>query len=168
MQDRITTLVPQGSVVGRLLEHNDNYRVVKSGATGLWQHNGFTWEVLGDRFVPENDLTKESRMIEQSIKSWVNSMSNEAREAFVNALYRFLTATNAATLTELTADRAWLLKLMKASDAETRKTLFGGLTQLTGEAGRLWMETILPFLRGKITSPTDKNNDLKDQGKQGE
>lgn len=168
MQDRITTLVPQGSVVGRLLEHNDNYRVVKSGATGLWQHNGFTWEVLGDRFVPENNLTKESRMIEQSIKSWVNSMSNEAREAFVNALYRFLTATNAATLTELTADRAWLLKLMKASDAETRKTLFGGLTQLTGEASKLWMETILPFLRGKITSPTAQNNDLKDQGKQGE
>ncbi|MBQ8719157.1 MAG: DUF2974 domain-containing protein [Clostridia bacterium] len=170
MQDRITTLIPQSSVVGRLLEHNDRYRVVKSNATGLWQHNGFTWEVLGDRFVPEEELTKESRRIEQSIKAWIYSMSDESREAFVDALYRFLTANNAATLTELTADRTWLLKLMKESDAETRKTLFGGLAQLTGEAGKLWMETVLPFLRGKITSPTTTGtgSGVKDKDNKGE
>ena len=168
MQDRITTLIPQSSVVGRLLEHNENYRVVKSNAAGLWQHNGFTWEVMGDHFIPEAELTKESRMIEQSIKSWIDSMSSEAREAFVDALYRFLTANNAATLTELTADRTWLLKLMKESDAETRKTVFGGLAQLTGEAGRLWMETILPALRGKANPNAAKNNDTKVQGQKGE
>ena len=59
---------------------------------------------------------------------------------------------------ELTADRTWLLKLMKESDAETRKTLFGGLAQLTGEAGKLWMETVLPFLRGKIGTPGGKES----------
>ena len=149
MQDRICTLVPQSSVVGRLLEHDEKYRVVKSNALGLWQHNGFTWEVMGSDFVYEGELTRESRMVEQSIKSWIASMNDREREAFVDALYRFLTSTNAATLTELTADRGWLLKLMRESDPESKKTVFGGLAQLTGEAGRLWAETVLPAIRNK-------------------
>jgi hypothetical protein len=149
VQDRICTLIPQNAVVGRLLEHDERYRVVHSNATGLWQHNGFSWEVLGKGFVSEPELTKESRMIEQSVKSWIASMTEEQRQAFVDALYRFLTATNAATLTDLTADRTWLLRLMKASDPESKKIVFNGLAQLTGEAGRLWAETILPALRAK-------------------
>ena len=149
MEGRICTLIPQSSVVGRLLEHDENYRVVRSTATGLWQHNGFSWEVLGGAFVREETLTRESRMIEQSIKTWVNTMNEAAREAFVDALYRFLTATNAATLTELTADRTWFVRLLRESDPEAKKTVFSGLAQLTGEAGRLWAETILPVLRNK-------------------
>ena len=165
MQSRICTIVPQGSVVGRLLEHDEYYRVVHSNATGLWQHNGFTWEVLGNHFVSGEELTKESRMIEQSIKSWIASMEDDERQSFVDALYRFLTATNAATLTELTADRAWLLKLMRECDPDSKKTVLGGLAQLTGEAGRLWAETLLPALRRSgdfakiaVKSPTQSEN----------
>ncbi len=160
MQDRICTLIPQNSVVGRLLEHDEQYQIVQSNATGLWQHNGFSWEVAGGRFVAGEELTRESRMIEQSVKSWVASMSEEQRQAFVDALYRFLTATNAATLTELTADRTWLLRLIRESDPESKKIVFGGLAQLTGEAGRLWAETILPALRAKGIGATGK--DAKD------
>lgn len=158
MEGRICTLVPQSSVVGRLLEHDENYRVVRSNATGLWQHNGFTWEVMGAAFVHESALTKESHMIEQSIKSWIETMDEAAREAFVDALYRFLTATNAATLTELTADRTWFVRLLRESDPEAKKAVFGGLAQLTGEASRLWAETILPALRnrGKEKTKSDK------------
>ncbi len=158
MEGRICTIVPQSSVVGRLLEHDENYRVVRSNATGLWQHNGFSWEIMGGAFVRESDLTKESRMIEQSIKGWIETMDVAAREAFVDALYRFLTATNAATLTELTADRTWFVRLLRESDPDAKKAVFGGLAQLTGEAGRLWVETILPTLRnrGKIRNKSEK------------
>jgi hypothetical protein len=166
MQRKIRTLIPQSSVVGRLLEHDENYTVVKSTAEGLWQHNGFSWEVMGGSFVLEGELTRESRMIEQSVKKWIDSMSEQDREAFVNALYRFLTTTNAATLTELTSERTWLIKLLRASDAETRKTLFGGLAQLTGEAGRLWAETILPAIRMKASTATNGVSPNKDKPQQ--
>ena len=163
MEDRIVTIIPQGSVVGRLLEHQENYRVVQSTQNGLWQHDGFSWEVLGGEFVSAPELTQESRLIEQSVKSWIADMSEEEREEFVDALYRVLTSTNATTLTELTEDRGWIWKLMREGDPEARKTVFEGLAQLTGEAGRLWAETVLPALRGKLSAGRAGRADASDE-----
>ncbi len=157
MENRIVNVIPQTSVIGRLLEHDNRYRVIQSSASGLWQHDGFSWEVKGTQFVPAPALSQESEMIERSIKKWIAEMDEEKRETFVDALYKVLTATNAKTLTELTGDKNWFWKLMTSSDAETRKTVFGALTQLTGEAGKLWAETIFPTLirgRKSIEEPT--------------
>ena len=43
------TIVPKSSVVGMLLEHEEDYTVVDSSQQGLMQHDGFSWEVRGDR-----------------------------------------------------------------------------------------------------------------------
>ncbi len=144
MQERIETIVPQSSVVGRLLEHDNRYRVVLSNASGLWQHDGFSWQVVGTHFVEAEALSKESEMIDRSLKKWIADMDDEKREKFIDSLYRVLTATNAKTLTELTKDRNWLWKMLRNSDSTSRKTVLESLAQLTGEAGRLWVESILP------------------------
>ena len=47
MKPVIRSLVPQSSLVGMLLEHGNDYTVVKSRQTGLLQHDGLSWEVLG-------------------------------------------------------------------------------------------------------------------------
>ena len=150
MADRIISIVPQSSVVGRMLEHDNRYYVVYSPASGLWQHDGFTWEVKGTAFVPAPALSNESEMIDRSLKKWVADMDEVQREKFVDSLYRVLTATNAKTLTDLTRDRNWFWRLMTNSEiSESRKTVIAGLSQLTGEAGRIWIESILPVLKSR-------------------
>ena len=150
MADRIINIVPQSSVIGRLLEHDNKYTVVYSPASGLWQHDGFSWEVKGTAFVLAPALSAESEMIDRSLKKWVADMDEAQREKFVDSLYRVLTATNAKTLTDLTRDRNWFWTLMTNSEiSESRKTVMAGLSQLTGEAGRLWVESILPVLKNK-------------------
>ena len=47
---KITTLLPESSVVGMLLEHEEAYQVVRSTQVGLMQHDGFSWQVKGERF----------------------------------------------------------------------------------------------------------------------
>ena len=125
MRPKIRTLVPQSSVVGMLLEHEENYEVVKSTQTGLLQHNAFSWEVLGARFIHLDALTEESRRIDRSVKKWVGDMTPEEREAFVESLYETIRATNAKTLTELNADKLSLVRawnqLSPASRAIVRK-----------------------------------------------
>ena len=120
MRGRIRTFVPQSSVVGMLLEHEESYEVVKSSQSGLLQHNAFSWEVLGARFVHLDALTEESRRIDRTVKKWVNDMQPEEREAFVESLYETIRATNAKTLTEPNADKIQLVRAWNHLSPESR------------------------------------------------
>ena len=143
MEGRIVNIVPQSSVVGRLLEHDEHYTVVQSSATGLWQHDAFSWDVLGTRFVEAPTLSKDSQRIERAVKKWIAEMDDAQCERFVDSLYGVLTSSNAKTLTDLTRDRHWFWQLMTNTElTEARKTVMAGLSALTGEAGRDWVESL--------------------------
>ena len=120
-RDRIRTLVPRSSVVGMLLEHEENYDVVMSTYTGLLQHNAFSWEIMGGRFIYTDSVTAESRRIDNTLKRWLAEISVEKRKQIINSLYEILSSTNAKTLTELNADKLALIKAWNALDAESKK-----------------------------------------------
>ena len=123
IKDRIRTIVPQSSVVGMLLEHEENYEVVKSNATGLLQHHGHTWEVMGGSFLHLDTVTEDSRLIDEKLKAWLNEMTPEERENFVDTVYETLSSTNAKTLTELTSEKVKLVKAWNSLDPKTRNVI---------------------------------------------
>ena len=120
-RDRLHTLVPQTSIVGMLLEHEDRYDVVESSMTGLLQHNAFSWAVQGSRFVRYGSITAESKKIDRTLKQWLNEMSVEDRKKTVDSLYEILASTNAKTLTDLNADKLKLLRAWNSLDADSKK-----------------------------------------------
>ena len=120
VKDRICTLVPQSSVVGMLLEHEESYTVVKSRTIGLLQHNGLSWEVMGGEFIKLDAISEESKLIDRSIKDWLAEMSAEERATVVDSLYEALSATNAKTLTELSQDKMKIVKAWNAMDNDAR------------------------------------------------
>ena len=61
LAERIHTIVPKSSVVGMLLEHEEDYTVVDSSQQGLMQHDGFSWEVLGNHFVRLHSVTRQAQ-----------------------------------------------------------------------------------------------------------
>ena len=123
MTDRIRMLVPQSSVVGLLLEHGSSYEIVKSSQVGIMQHDSFSWELLGGKFIYLNELTNESIHIDQTIKGWLADMDMKQRETFVNALYETLVATNATTLTDINTDKLKLIKAWNTLDEDSRAIL---------------------------------------------
>lgn len=120
----IKTLVPQSSVVGMLLEHDENYTVIKSRQTGVFQHDGLTWEVMAGSFIHLKDVSGESKRTDRNLNEWIQKMTPEQREQFVEALYQILSSDNAATLTELVAitKNKWIRKGM-ALDPHVHKTV---------------------------------------------
>ena len=110
LRGKIRTIVPESSVVGMLLEHEESYDVIKSHAVGLLQHDGCSWEVLGGKFIYLDAITNESRLIDSTLRAWLDGLSMEEREEVVDSVYEVLVATNATTLTELTADKVKLVK----------------------------------------------------------
>ena len=103
--DRILTVVPQSSVVGQLLEHEQNVEIVRSDAEGMLQHDGFSWQVVGDHFIHLDGFSREGKVIDETLESWEGSLSPKQREAFADALYTVLTASGAKTLSDLNGDK---------------------------------------------------------------
>lgn len=101
MRPIIKSLVPQNSVVGMLLKHDENYTVIKSRQAGLLQHDGLTWNVFGSSFVHLQDVAEGSKRLDRTLNTWIQKMTPEQREQFTDSIYQILSADNATTLTEL-------------------------------------------------------------------
>ncbi len=144
MRPRIRTFVPESAVVGMLLEHSETYFVVKSKQTGLLQHNGLNWGVMGGSFIRGEDVTKECKRIEKTLHEWINSMTEEQREMFIESIYQILSADNAMTLTDLvSAQNKWLVKSVGV-DPHVRKTVLKVLSTLISINAKNIFGEILP------------------------
>lgn len=144
--DRIHSIVPKSSVVGMLLEHEEDYTVVDSDQLGFLQHDGFSWQVRGPGFVTLRQVTRQAHLSDQALREWVQGMTGEQRERFVTALFDVLTASGAATLTDLKAERlkaaGAMVKAMKDLDRETREGLWDFLGLLFRSNFRMVLEGI--------------------------
>jgi len=127
MEERIHSIVPKSSVVGMLLEHEENYTVVDSSQLGFMQHDGFSWSVMGDHFVTLRQVTRQSHLSDLALQEWLLTLSGEQREAFVDALFKVLTASGAVTLTDLKSEKfkaaGAMVRAMKDLDKDSRDRL---------------------------------------------
>lgn len=123
VRDRIQTFVPESSIVGMLLEHEEVYEVVKSTQSGIFQHNALSWEVMGGAFIHLDTVTKESKRIDVDLKKWLSSMESEERKSFLDTVYEILVSTNAKTLSDLSADKLKLVKAWNALDDDSKKLI---------------------------------------------
>ena len=90
MVPRIRTYVPQSSVIGMLLEHEEPYTVVKSKTLGLLQHELYSWEVMGREFVTMQEITEDSQFLDATIKTWFADMTNQERNQLVDVMFGLL------------------------------------------------------------------------------
>ena len=90
MVPRIKTYIPQSSVIGMLLEHEESYMVIRSKTVGLLQHDPYSWEVQGREFIPVKEITADSQFLDTTIKTWFAQMTNQDRNQLVDAMFALL------------------------------------------------------------------------------
>lgn len=136
--DRIRTFIPQTSIVGMLLEHEEDYTIVRSSGTGIMQHNPFSWQLDGPRFVTLDRLSDQGLIIDRTIKDWLKRMDRAQRERFVDALFELLLSSDASTLSELAEkwkrNPAGSFRSLMALDEDTRHVVWKALQQLARAA----------------------------------
>lgn len=101
MIPRLHTYVPQSSVIGMLLEHEEPYTVVKSKQVGILQHEFYSWELEGPEFVTMEQTTWDSRFVDQTIKNWLNDMTIAERDEIVDAIFDLLKAGESDNVFEI-------------------------------------------------------------------
>lgn len=124
---KIKTIIPQSSVVGMLLGHEEGYTVVKSRQMGFLQHDVLSWDVLGTEFTYLESVTDASLVLDKTLKTWLAQMDLVSAQRFIAALFELLSATDARTLTELVSGKnksiSAILKAYAGEDDETKNML---------------------------------------------
>lgn len=101
IEKKVDTFVPQTSIIGMLLDHEEDYIVVQSNEHGILQHDGFSWEVYQDAFVHLKTVDKTSQLIQKTLKHFLAQLPVEERQAFINALFDILSRDHNTTLAGL-------------------------------------------------------------------
>ena len=144
--DRIHSIIPKSSVVGMLLEHSEDYTVVDSDQKGLLQHDRFSWQVLGRRFLRLREVTRGSQLGDAALRRSLEALPVEQRGRLVDALFDVLTASGAETLADLRTDKlktaGAMVKAMADLDRETREGLFDLVTLLFRSGAEVLLEEI--------------------------
>lgn len=130
---KLRSLAPQSSIIGRLFVHKESVTVTKSAATGLYQHDCFSWAVSGKNFVTTDSFTEQSDKIDNLIKNILSDMDAETRQNFVRAVFGMLYSTNSLTLTQLQTKRASLLSQYLKLNKADKKLLNGVVADLIKE-----------------------------------
>lgn len=66
--DKVITYIPQDSIFGMLLNHEEKYIIVKSTNKGIMQHDVYSWQVIAKQFVKLKEITKGSKFIDKTIQ----------------------------------------------------------------------------------------------------
>ncbi len=143
IRSRVRTFVPQGAVIGILLEHEENYTVIKSRHVGLFQHDGLTWEVMGPSLVRVQN-TKDPKRNDRVLNGWIRQMTPEQREEFAESLYQILSADSAMTLTDLVSAKNKWIRKSRELDPMIYKTVLKTISLLIRDNTKTIITDLIP------------------------
>ena len=101
IKDKIEKIVPSSSIIGMLLYTNENYKIIKSSARGILEHDPFSWLINENNFIILKKLSDGTVFTNKVINDFLSSLSKKEREIFIDSLFTVLKSTNLTTLDEI-------------------------------------------------------------------
>jgi len=127
IENKLYKLIPQSSLIGMMLEDDGHYEVIRSSGLSLIQHNIYTWQVDGRRFIREKKLGNNAIFVEHTFNGWVESQDDENRKKFIDGIYSIIDACSAEKLSDLMKDGGKKFNIIvneiKDLDEESREQL---------------------------------------------
>ena len=130
---RVVSIIPDTSVIGMLMESMTAPKVVKSTASGMLQHDGFTWAAERDRFTPAT-LSRTSRLISETLSGWMDMTDDESRKAMTETVFRLLESTGKDRFSDIRDSK---LKSVESMAQSVRSLPKGSLQELGRMVTRL-------------------------------
>lgn len=122
--EKVHTFIPQSSVIGRLMNHEEKVTILESTQKGIMQHDLYSWQVLGTKFIHLDINTNSSEFIDKTIKQWLENVDPKTRGQVIDVIFEIVNGTEAETLKDLKHN--WfenskiILKSYKNLDKETK------------------------------------------------
>ena len=85
----ICSIVPSDSIIGRLMNYHPNYRVVTSTKVFIYQHDPFTWNLVGCLFDEVEEISSNAQVMDKTLHEWIKSCTPRQRELFTETVFGF-------------------------------------------------------------------------------
>jgi len=146
-------------VVGMLLCYHPVYRVVKSNAVGLLQHDALSWQIRNGAFETLNGLDLGTRVTDEALRKWIDGLSLEERRLLTDTVFRVIASLDSESLdplvTDFTASSLTMLSAVRKLEPETRAEMRRMIRELyatgAGEAVRMLLFAV--FRRAAESAP---------------
>ncbi len=87
IKDRITSYVPEGCVIGKLMNQPCEPNVVRAAGKGVFQHDSFNWIVGPEGLAVAKTTNEFSERLSGQINEWIEHIPMKDREKVVNELF---------------------------------------------------------------------------------
>lgn len=160
MLPKVKSILPESSIVGMLLEHQDNYVVVRSSENGVLQHDPMSWEVIGPSLVLVERVAAESVMWDQTMKAWLNHLDNGERQEIVETVFQILDEAEIRTVDDFYRSKWKVMQdLMKAKSElpeETMQLFSKALKLFWSEGNKSVKKSVRQVVKHRLTSTKEE------------
>jgi len=132
MREKCITYVPQSSLVGMLMEHDENYQIIYSAQTGLLQHDPFSWDIDRNRYAYLTERSAFGEHSDTAMRLWIESMTVDEQKELIHDMFEVLESTGAKTLTEIDDNKFKAVSVMYKTIAGYDKARKKRINQLMG------------------------------------
>lgn len=109
--NKITTIVPQSSMIGILMQHEEPINVVySSNKTGIFQHYPLTWEVEGNHFRRLESTDILSKNFDSTSRIFLENMSEMEMSKFLDCVFTMFDENGAITFKDIRSNPARTVK----------------------------------------------------------
>lgn len=128
--EKVVQIVPEDCLVGNLLEEYPCRRVVvKPLCSGILEHDGLKWSVMGNSFERVESVSQKSLATKEGIQKLIAGLSQEEKESLVSELLALVNSVGAETLTDLKKEKFLIPRIAKAFSPRNSR-LFLSLVQI--------------------------------------
>ncbi len=151
--DKISSYIPQDSIVGMMLETPDHAQIVKSNYPGLAQHFTHSWQVEDKHFQPADELTSDSLQTDQTLKTWTATHTDEELKEFFDTFFGIFIQADIHHFGDITVETAQkvqkVIDNMQGLSPERKELLRRMAKMLLNTRIQIWKDS-LPDLDFKL------------------
>ena len=135
IMDRTKVFIPQGSIIGMMLEIPAHQIIVHSTALGgIAQHDTFSWQIEDKHFVQLDKTNSDSQQVDTTFKEWVATVPDEELQLYFDLFFGTIIDSGITSINDLSSLKALehihhLFVQAQSLTPEERETM-GRLTQL--------------------------------------
>lgn len=159
---KVHTYIPQSSVIGRLLNHEEKYTVVQSIQKGIMQHDLYSWQLEGKEFICLEKVTNGSEIFDKTLKEWLINITSEQRGIVIDTAFDILNTTEVEYFSELKKNCFLNIRLMlgryKNLDDESKKVISEIVQKLVSTVKNIISNEMTSFRKSKKENENHEQN----------